>query len=112
MKAGQLISSAEAVPAKAQHKTPCSDCPWARASLNGWLGGVSIEDWIAEAHADAPIECHVLAGAECAGAAIYRSNVCKTPRFAKLRLPADRKVVFATPAEFREHHARGPGGAR
>jgi len=108
----QLVASEEAVPAKSQHAAPCSDCPWSRDSLPGWLGGASIEQWIDIAHGDEPIDCHVLAGAECAGAAIYRANVCKNARRRLLVLPPDRRIVFATPSEFREHHARGPGGAR
>ncbi len=35
----KFISSEDAVQAKCQHTTPCSDCPWRRDSLNGWLGG-------------------------------------------------------------------------
>ena len=48
-------------------------------------------------------------GPQCAGAAVYRSNVCKRPHsLAILRLPADRTLVFASPIEFRSHHERAP----
>lgn len=105
MKRKQLLTTADAVPAKGQHTAPCSDCPWARTALKGWLGGESADNWVAEAHADAPIPCHVLDGAQCAGAAIYRANVCKRPRDpGALLLPADRKRVFASPVEFKRHH--------
>lgn len=105
----KLISSAEAVQAKRQHKTPCSDCPWSRQSLNGWLGGVSVESWLREAHGDAPVPCHVLKGAQCAGMAIYRANVCKLPRSPEaLRLPANQTKVFSMPMEFAAHHNSTP----
>lgn len=100
----KLISRNEAVRAKCQHTTPCSDCPWSRDSLHGWLGGASPEEWIATAHSDAVIECHTLRGAQCAGAAVYRANVCKSPRGDALRLPRDTAAVFSNPMEFTAHH--------
>lgn len=106
----QLISSDEAVQAACQHKKPCSDCPWARGALNGWLGGVSIDDWLAIGHSDAVAPCHVISNQQCAGLAIYRRNVCKLVRPPALSLPADREAVFASPAEFRAHHEALPGG--
>lgn len=110
LKRKKLITTKEAVPAQGQHKKPCSDCPWARASLPGWLGGPTADDWLKEAHGDHPVPCHVFTGAQCAGAAIYRRNVCKTPRDGEcLRLEADRSLVFATPTEFKRHHERRGG---
>jgi hypothetical protein len=104
-KRGQLITSEEARPAVTQHKAPCSDCPWARKSLAGWLGDTSREEWLGDAHGEARIECHTLVGAQCAGAAIYRANVFKLPRDPSLlRLPADRERVFSNKTEFWEHH--------
>lgn len=101
----QLIASDEAVPATRQHTTPCGDCPWARTALPGWLGGLTADAWLAGAHGDDTIECHTLTGAQCAGAATYRANVCKLPRAKDaLRLPADREHVFADRAEFLAHH--------
>ena len=106
----KLISSDEAVGAKVQHRDPCSDCPLRRDSLNGWLGDTgSPEDWRAALHSDSRMDCHVLRGAQCAGAAIYRRNVCKSPRDKSiLVLPSDRKTVFAGPHEFVKHHSRIP----
>lgn len=105
----RLVTIDEAVPAQGQHKKPCSDCPWSRDSLPGWLGGETVEAWLAEAHSDNEIPCHTLKGAQCAGSAIYRRNVLKTPRDAGvLRLEADRELVFATPSEFKEHHEKRP----
>lgn len=103
----QCISADEAEVSFTQHKKPCSDCPWARRSLKGWLGGLSAEEWLREAHGEARIDCHTKIGPHCAGAAIYRANMAKKPRNKEaLVLPADRETVFATPMEFREHHER------
>jgi len=105
----QLLSIGDAREATGQHKKPCSDCPWARSSFPGWLGGMSADEWLQEAHSESTIECHTLLGAQCAGSAIYRANVCKKPRDKSvLLLPANRERVFATPAEFRVHHEKGP----
>jgi len=104
----QLICSDEAAQARIQHTKPCSDCPFARTALNGWLGGYSIDDWLATAHGDAPEPCHVIDNQQCAGIAIYRRNVCKRVEPPTLKLPADRDKVFATPMEFRAHHERFP----
>lgn len=105
----QLITNDEAVPASEQHKKACSDCPWARASLAGWLGALSADQWLMEAHGEANIDCHVLTGVQCAGAAIYRANIAKLPRDPELlRLQPDREKVFASPSEFLAHHKGGP----
>ena len=105
----QLLSSEDAVQAKCQHTSPCSDCPWARTALNGWLGGLTSKEWVQIAHSDSQIECHTLIGAQCAGAAIYRANVVKKSRFPEvLQLPRDTQNVFATPMEFIEHHSKSP----
>lgn len=101
----RLISAEEAVEAPAQHKKACSDCPWKRDSLPGWLGGMSPEEWKLMAHGETKIMCHCISNQQCAGVAIYRANVCKTPRDpGQLRLPADRETIFSTPMEFMEHH--------
>jgi hypothetical protein len=103
----KLIASDEAVPVLKQHTAPCSDCPFARDSLNGWLGRLSVDEWINSVHGEAQIGCHITTNAECAGAAIYRSNVYKRPRDPNaLILPPDRVLVFASPAEFQSHHEK------
>ena len=67
---------------------------------------MSVDDWIAEAHGESRIECHTISNQQCAGAAIYRANVCKSVRDPDaLRLPADRIKVFGF-GEFRAHHER------
>jgi hypothetical protein len=74
--------------------------------MEGWLGSMSVEAWLAAAHGEARIDCHTLKGPQCAGAAIYRANVGKLPRDRDLlRLPSDRVTVFATRPEFVEYHA-------
>lgn len=102
---------------------PCNDCPWRRASAAGWLGPMSPEEWLLTAHSDHPIACHLtIKGDEawggpsvrqCAGAAIYRQNVAKSPRIADDAAHAfepDVESVFASDREFRDHH--GPSYAR
>lgn len=103
----QLIASDEATERPCQHEKPCSDCPWSREALNGWLGGRPSEDWLRDAHGDGQVPCHVIANQQCAGLAIYRANVGKLPRDPdSLRLPSDREAVFANPGEFSAHHKR------
>lgn len=44
---------------------------------------------------------------QCAGLAIFRTNICKSPRYRDiLTLPQDKTTVFASPAEFIDHHSR------
>lgn len=104
--------------------TPCSECPWRRNSLPGWLGPHTAEEWVQGAHGDHEIACHLSiphsdnddeAGDEemaemttCSGAAIYRHNVCKSPRFVPREntLPADTSLVFGY-GEFLQHHTLG-----
>jgi hypothetical protein len=101
----RLVSSDEAKPRAKQHKTPCSDCPWSRTSLPGWLGGSSIEEWLARAHGEVCVPCHTVGNQQCAGLAIYRANVLKRPRDPNaLLLPKDTQRVFAWPTEFTLHH--------
>jgi hypothetical protein len=104
----RLVSSAGAKTAKSQHTEPCSDCPWARTALPGWLGGDSVDAWLFTAHHDHVVPCHTLKGAQCAGIAIYRRNVCKEARPPMLKLERDLIKVFASPVEFRTHHSRLP----
>ncbi len=107
----RLISCDEAVQSDRQHTQPCSDCPFARTALNGWLGGLSVFDWLITAHSDAMGMCHVVDNQQCAGLAIYRANVVKLSRDQNvLVLPKDKERVFATPTEFQEHHTRRYSG--
>lgn len=106
----KLVSHDEAEQADGQHTEPCSDCPWSRDALHGWLGDRTVDDWLQAVHGESQIYCHTLLGAQCAGSAIYRANVCKLPRDEGcLRLKADRAAVFASPAEFKTYHQRVRG---
>lgn len=100
----KLISSDEAVKGTCQHTKPCSDCPFSRESLPGWLGGGDVDDWVRAAHSDMVLPCHVIDNMQCAGAAIYRRNVAKLPMPPNLILEKDKETVFASPMEFKAHH--------
>jgi hypothetical protein len=101
----QLLTCEDARPAARQHKKPCSDCPFSRKALRGWLGGTTADEWIASVHGEALVECHTISNQQCAGAAIYRANnykVCR--RTDALRLPPNTELAFASPQEFLNHH--------
>ena len=107
MKQRKLIIGADAVRTKAQHTQPCSDCPWARDALPGWLGSNTIEQWLEAAHGESLIDCHTMTPWQCAGAAIYRANVAKRCRTRDiLALPPDAEQAFTSPQEFINHHKR------
>lgn len=66
---------------------------------------MTAEEWIEAVHGEALVDCHTVSNQQCAGSAIYRANVCKSPRRSDvLRLPANTNTVFASMAEFRAHH--------
>lgn len=105
MSKGKLIASNLNNVSKRQHKVPCSDCPWRRDSLPGWLGGETVKDFVNMAHGEVQYNCHVIVNQQCAGMAVYRANVAKRCHDPKtLHLPKDKETVFATPFEFVEHH--------
>jgi hypothetical protein len=113
-KNGQLMLGSEAIVTEKQHNAPCSDCPWARKSIPGWLGSDTAEDWIKLAHGEGSADCHGTMQVDgspwsCAGLAIYRANVCKSVRDPEaLRLPPNRASVFSWSSEFLDHHKRTP----
>ena len=105
----RMTTSEEAIPTTTQPTKPCHDCPFARTSIRGWLGGNTKEEWSEMVRGEVAIPCHALKGPQCAGAAIMRANMCKRPRDRSLlALPSDRLRVFANTREFEEHHDR-PG---
>jgi hypothetical protein len=105
----RMTTNDQAIPTQSQPTKPCHDCPFARDAINGWLGTMSIDEWIAAVRGESRIDCHALEGPQCAGAAIYRANICKRPRDRSLlALAADRTRVFANAVEFREHHSKPP----
>lgn len=101
---------------------PCDECPWVRSSAPGWLGPHSAQEWTALAHSDEPIACHKtikdvdddgLADwrhpslRQCRGAAIFRSNIMKSPRNRDVATgPRDTDTVFKWDDEFIAHHLR------
>ncbi len=104
-----VVTSSEARTAPKQHTKPCSDCPWRRDSVAGWLGPLKPEEWVEAARSDIRVPCHVISNQQCAGAAIYRANTCKSPRDpGALKLPKDAKKVFSaiTGSDFIEYHSR------
>lgn len=105
MAGGKLITKDRAKPSSRQHKTPCSDCPFRRDSLRGWLGGSSAREFVRMANSDAAYSCHTVVGPQCAGLAIFRANICKSPRDPKVLTTRQNKVaVFAWHDEFLAHH--------
>lgn len=105
MKQKQLLTCHDAVVTKKQHTTPCSDCPWARKSMPGWLGAYTMAEWLQAAHGEGTSECHTRVDKQCAGFATFRANIVKVPRDpAAFRLPRNTTTVFASDAEFIAHH--------
>lgn len=101
-----MTTGDEAVESDHQHTKPCHDCPWSRKAIPTWLGGSSVDAWLSAAHGETVIMCHCIKNQQCAGAAIFRSNVCKLPRPPNLILEEDTKRVFATDMEFIDHHRK------
>lgn len=107
----RLIIANEAKVTKKQHRSPCSDCPFRRASIPGWLGLLSADEWMLLAHGEGQADCHTTKQADgaawsCAGLAIYRANVGKLVRDpGALRLAANTEIVFSF-GEFKRHHER------
>lgn len=62
-------------------------------------------EWTNSAHHNnTQVDCHTRNGAQCAGIAIYRKNVCQMVDPPNLELPADRETVFGNRMEFEKHH--------
>jgi len=112
---------------KKQHTTPCAKCPFRKASLPGWLGGGTPEDFLSMANSEARMPCHCAAEGwvdyaaaqqpgtpehalpQCAGRAIFWANQChmQRPGSNLLELPPDgAKAVFHWSTEFLDHHNR------
>lgn len=112
---GQLQTYDKAVVTPKQHRKPCVDCPFGRIALRGWIPETP-EEWLLKAHGDGILECHTTKQAnneswQCAGGAVFRANVCKSPRDREaLVLPQNKKLVFASNQEFFDHHTKRPFG--
>lgn len=79
----------------------------ARGPAGVGLGELTIETFMSHAHSESVMDCHMGTGKhQCAGAAIYRANVCKLTRHPEkiMSLPADHEKVFSSPIEFTNHH--------
>lgn len=84
--------------------------------MKGWLGGADVDDWVQAAQGEEEMACHAITiqspldngdvkPVQCAGAAIYRANICKLLQDPKaFQLEANEDLVFASPVEFVEHH--------
>jgi hypothetical protein len=103
-----MLTSDEAVVTKQQHMKPCSDCPWRKNSIRGWLGPLGVIGWLRVARGDSNVTCHTLKKPtkghwQCAGIATYRANTCKIPKDPlALRLPSSKDVF--TFGEFEKYH--------
>ena len=106
----QCLTANEAVEEKKQHVTPCSDCPFARTALPGWLALSPVGKWLLVAHGEGRMECHTRTikgeAAQCAGAAIFRANVFKWVPPGLIKLPKNTTLVFGGDTEFASHHLR------
>lgn len=76
----QLISANDAEIATRQPTEPCGDCPFAKASLAGWLGNLSVDEWLRCAHGESVIDCHALiaedgSAFQCAGTTPYQEGL-------------------------------------
>ncbi len=106
----KMLTVDDAVITKKQHRTPCSDCPFRRDALPGWLAGLTPEQFVADAHLETRMDCHTRKETkrthwQCAGVATYRANILKRRRSLQiLELPQDKTKVFATPTEFIAYH--------
>ena len=102
-------------------KQPCSDCPFRRKAMPGWLGGSSPEGFIDCMNRDEPLPCHQTidyddpdwllkwsaqeAGSMCAGALIFMANKLQRPRAKGFpTLPQNKAAVFANTVEFVRYH--------
>ena len=95
-------------------KKPCNECPWRRNATPGYLGPETSEQWATWAHSGGPINCHKTVKIDddwtqpglrqCAGVATFRANAGKDPQPGVAIGPPDTERVFATSAEFLDHH--------
>lgn len=100
-----------------QRTSPCHACPFARHCKPGALGGSHPDVYVGQAPLPFWLPCHqsdnyrhkesdVNEVEQCAGAAIFRSNIGVADRMPSslLSLPRDTARVFATLADFYAHH--------
>src|SRR5271154_2443844 len=103
-------------------KKPCSQCPFRRKSMPGWLGNSSPEGFIDCIQRDEPLPCHQTidyddprwlskwieqqgAGKMCAGALVFMANKVQRPHDREFpTMPKDPANVFSNSVEFVRHH--------
>lgn len=98
-------------------KNPCQECPFRKNSLPGWLGADDPQNFMNTVMADVEMPCHLtidydsefweedLQEAEqCAGAAIFFSNISKLSRDRNRLILSKNANVFASVKEFFVHH--------
>lgn len=99
-------------------RLPCVECPLARASIPGRLGGYTVQQYLDILHSRADIACHLSPGfpkvmatqRSCTGVAMYRANCGviagghaeEATRF----IGRNYDLVFSHQREFRSHHDR------
>lgn len=102
-------------------KKPCEACPFRKESAPGWTGNATPEEFLDTTMCDRTMPCHLTVDYEnpyweddldlsqqCAGAAIFFTNICKLSRDPdRLKLPADSSV-FGTLQKYLLHHAGRP----
>ena len=98
---------------------PCSDCPFRRKAMPGWLGASSPEGFIDCMQRDEPLPCHQTidyddnphwlvewmhqkTGNMCAGALIFLANKLQHHPFEKMA--KDPENVFSNSVEFVRYH--------
>lgn len=106
---------------RAPTKQPCSDCPFRRKSMPGWLGAGSPESFLDCIQRDEPLPCHQTidyddpawlekwtaqeGGSMCAGALVFMANKLQRPKTRGFpTMPPDKDQVFANSLEFVRHH--------
>lgn len=102
-------------------KVPCIECPLARTSGRGVLGGYTPAQYIEVMYGPADLACHLSKGFDtrdvaaqrsCTGLAMYRRNVRfipdgKSALAAVLDVETNTDLVFGSPLEFLQHHTTG-----
>jgi hypothetical protein len=97
-------------------KKPCVECPLARASVPGRLGGYTVDQFLYILHSPGDIACHLSPGfphtlqtqRSCTGVAMYRANNGITAwghaEESTQAIGPDTELSFTSPDEFRAHH--------
>lgn len=117
MKNAEMTSSSYRPPTK----QPCSDCPFRRKAMPGWLGAGSPESFVDCMNRDEPLPCHQTidyddpawlekwstqeSGSMCAGALVFMANKLQRPKAPGFpTMPQDKINVFANTLEFVRYH--------